>query len=689
MKIYSLVFLSILILSCISTNAQWIKTDGPEGGEISALATDGNRIFAGTQGSGIYLSTDQGNSWTAINNGLSGLNLNVISIAMLGDEVFIGCQLGLFESIDNGASWNEVNPLFTQRNVLGLNVIGSKIYVGIYGIGLSVSSDTGITWQQINHGLGFPYYIYSIAANDSFLFATDYNKGIYRTSIDSINWAPVNNGLTSLQQTTLATIGSDVFTGSWNGGVFITNNNGDLWTEINNGLPATNSDGLVVNGTDIYSISHSLGVYRSTNHGSSWSEVNNGFPFLNVGAFAVNGNNLFTGMRDGRGIYLSTNNGSSFNKRNSGLIATQINSLAVNGTTLFAGVRGEGVFFSNDQGDTWTSINNGLTDMNVNILVQKDSVLYAGTENGLFYSTTNGNLWIKNVNAPSCCIEDLSIYENKILAGTFYGCYISLDAGQSWSAVNTGLTDSMVYAVTIMGNKIFAGTRFHGLFVSVNNGSTWIPSDNGIEHTDTRALMVKGNVIFAGFYSDLSNPNASLYVSNDSGNTWEHTYFPGFSHVGILCMAQGDTNIFIGSGDVFSCSYDGTSWIGTPLNLQNPNVSSIIVKGTNLFAGTFGDGVYRNSTIITKSNELDKNNSELFVSPNPANDKFIIRTNSPIGNAELKIFNLNGDEMYTEKIKGGSGIFTKEISPKLPSGIFLVRIKEKEKQYSGKLVIEK
>ena len=54
MKIYSLVFHTIFILSCISTNAQWIKTNGPEGGEISALATDGNRIFAGTQGSGIY-----------------------------------------------------------------------------------------------------------------------------------------------------------------------------------------------------------------------------------------------------------------------------------------------------------------------------------------------------------------------------------------------------------------------------------------------------------------------------------------------------------------------------------------------------------------------------------------------------------------------------------------------------------
>lgn len=49
----------------------WEQTNGPVGGTVTALATNSNGdLFAGTDGGGVFRSTDNGNSWFQINFGL-------------------------------------------------------------------------------------------------------------------------------------------------------------------------------------------------------------------------------------------------------------------------------------------------------------------------------------------------------------------------------------------------------------------------------------------------------------------------------------------------------------------------------------------------------------------------------------------------------------------------------------------
>ena len=53
-----------IVIFCTITfksHSQWIQTNGPECGGIYAMATDGNNIFAGTDGGGVFLSTTNGN----------------------------------------------------------------------------------------------------------------------------------------------------------------------------------------------------------------------------------------------------------------------------------------------------------------------------------------------------------------------------------------------------------------------------------------------------------------------------------------------------------------------------------------------------------------------------------------------------------------------------------------------------
>jgi ligand-binding sensor domain-containing protein len=87
----------------------------------------GTNLFAGTTSSlvpgrgvgGVYRSTDQGGSWTAVNNGLPA---DAIVTALAAD--------------DQGESWIAVNEGLTSLGVRALAVAGGKLFAGTFGSGV-------------------------------------------------------------------------------------------------------------------------------------------------------------------------------------------------------------------------------------------------------------------------------------------------------------------------------------------------------------------------------------------------------------------------------------------------------------------------------------------------------------------------------------------------------------------------
>ncbi|HTO34828.1 MAG TPA: hypothetical protein VLZ72_01200, partial [Flavobacterium sp.] len=80
--------LTVLIATAVAANAQWQQTSGPEGGSVLSLAISGTNIFAGTYGGGVFLSSNNGSSWTEVNNGLP--STRVLSLAISGTNIFAG-----------------------------------------------------------------------------------------------------------------------------------------------------------------------------------------------------------------------------------------------------------------------------------------------------------------------------------------------------------------------------------------------------------------------------------------------------------------------------------------------------------------------------------------------------------------------------------------------------------------------
>src|SRR4051812_43453471 len=108
MKKLNLIFLfSVLILN---TSAQWMPTNGPYGGTVTCFAISGQNIFAGTDGGGVFLSTDSGTTWTPVNKGITNPRITALTIS--GTTVFAGASYGydgLFRSTDNGKNWTIMN----------------------------------------------------------------------------------------------------------------------------------------------------------------------------------------------------------------------------------------------------------------------------------------------------------------------------------------------------------------------------------------------------------------------------------------------------------------------------------------------------------------------------------------------------------------------------------------------------
>ena len=144
-----------LVLS-IPSHAQWKQT-GPYGGSVHVLAVSpvaegGANIYAGMYG-GVFLSTDVGAHWRAVNTGLTDTSY-IGALAVRGTGLFAATyRSGVFLSTNSGSSWTPVGAgLPTDSYVTSLAVNGTSVFAGSYA-GVFVSTNDGANWTTFNNAL--------------------------------------------------------------------------------------------------------------------------------------------------------------------------------------------------------------------------------------------------------------------------------------------------------------------------------------------------------------------------------------------------------------------------------------------------------------------------------------------------------------------------------------------------------
>ncbi|MFA6455414.1 MAG: T9SS type A sorting domain-containing protein [Bacteroidota bacterium] len=243
----------------------------------------GTGNYLNRDSSGVFLSTDNGTHWSRANSGLPHYDsanycfVNVICAfpdGAGGSNLFAGTGLsgwgsqnytGIFLSTNNGSSWSEVNNGLPDNSdidgggyepVQSLAVSGTNLFAGING-GVYLSTNNGTNWTATNIK---QTNVRSLIVSDTNLFAGTYD-GVFLSTNNGTSWTMVNNGLTNISTLSFAISGKNLFAGTY-GGVFLSTNNGTSWTAVDTGFTDNVVKAFVVCGTNLFAATSGSGVWR-------------------------------------------------------------------------------------------------------------------------------------------------------------------------------------------------------------------------------------------------------------------------------------------------------------------------------------------------------------------------------------------------------------------------------------------
>ncbi|RPI18956.1 MAG: T9SS C-terminal target domain-containing protein [Ignavibacteriae bacterium] len=315
-KINTLLIILLITAEMMITNliyADWVQVNnGLNNLAVNALCSYSsggiNYIFAGTRGftyqdAEIYLSTNNGNSWTSIFTTVNGGDIFEFAATNIGgvNYVYAGTMGYIYRTTNNGVNWLQLPLPNGTHWYYSIEANGNYVFTGLKwwsndSGGVYRSTDYGLNW--IRTSLPTPAYgdYNALTINGNNVYAGGY-PGTF-VSIDyGVNWLQSYN---SYQALTFTVHGNYIFMGL-GGGVYISTNNGFNWTQsaLNYG---TISSLLTYN--DIIFAGGAIsggGFYISTNNGSNWLNKSDGLINL-VGGIVTSNNNIFVGT-GGTGIY--------------------------------------------------------------------------------------------------------------------------------------------------------------------------------------------------------------------------------------------------------------------------------------------------------------------------------------------------------------------------------------------------
>ncbi|WP_205750431.1 IPTL-CTERM sorting domain-containing protein [Diaphorobacter sp. HDW4B] len=254
----------------------WTQTNGPPGGTFTAFAVDSSTtpstLYVGTDGGGVFKSTNGGAQWSAVNTGLT--SRYVYTLAIDSGTLYAGTDGGgVFKSVNGGTQWNAVNTGLTSRYVRALTIDSGTLYAGTGG-GVFKSTNGGTQWNAVNTGLTNSQ-VFSLAIGSGTLYAGT-SGGVFKSTNGGAQWNAVNTGLTSSYVYTLAIDSGTLYAGTNGGSVFKSTNGGTQWTAANTGLTNGQVLSLAIDSGKLYAGTNGSGVFKSTNGAvSSNSQLSN------------------------------------------------------------------------------------------------------------------------------------------------------------------------------------------------------------------------------------------------------------------------------------------------------------------------------------------------------------------------------------------------------------------------------
>ncbi len=257
----------------------WVNVIGqiPADTILSLGAADGD-IFAGTTGAGIFRSADNGGTWVKSDSGLLwGSAGDINQFANVDSGLYVATTSGVYFTSDSGNSWRltidglrtllVVTPETTYTyttNVLGITSTPAGLIItqdGENGAHLMVPGTS--TWKYV--GLGTHWCdAGALTAIDTTVFAGTTDGVLMYTGQDT-TWIQRSNGLPEFINDCLFAVSDTVLflrVGLVNGAIYASYDHGGRWSLIDDSALAGSSVGTIAADRDYLFVGTEAGAWR-------------------------------------------------------------------------------------------------------------------------------------------------------------------------------------------------------------------------------------------------------------------------------------------------------------------------------------------------------------------------------------------------------------------------------------------
>jgi photosystem II stability/assembly factor-like uncharacterized protein len=576
----------------LNSQENWEQLEGPYGGNVQCLAFSGNMFFAGTQTGGLFKSTDYGTTWFSISQDLPFTEINLLYVNI--DRIFmVNREFGMLKSDDWGVTWDTLHIFQKNWNIRGFAYSEGKLFVGIKNIGVYVSSDNGNNWTLKNFGLK-SLAINNIHAYGSVVYvATD--NGIHQSGNSGDNWGVFKETGT---YNFILRNGNNIFIATTSS-VMSTTNNGQDWTSASYGSLGTGTIYSLLSLDNYILAGRSTGFYLASFIGNTITKVDSSLTPTRVYTLINDKNFLYAGSS--KGIFMSMDYGFKWRDSFKGLNNERVSSMLITDKQYYIGLYDNGLEVSSDKGKTWEDMKLGL--VNVKKLLKIGNDLYAVIGKYVRYSNSEGITWeerdlgLEDITTINCIYE----HKTKIYLGTNKGVYLTSNKGIKWTKLANELQNENVKDIYIDKNDDIYLAIPDKILFSRDDGKTWQTSYVGPKNFNFTYIHGFGDYILLGSAPQQSY-NGDIYISKDQARNWTASGL-NLTDQYVAEIKNHNDMIFIslrgvGNADSRGINYSsnmGKSWNEYNQGILNKNIPAIYVHNDEIFAGTIGAGVYKNS----------------------------------------------------------------------------------------------